>query len=283
METKNEVTKIETWLPVFPGFYGTYYEPDESCELEGIASERHFNSLPELIHYDMIKFDYKDYKNEIAENAVYAIENDLSEFVESIKFQKIKSPKYYNFSNDSIDIEITLTAKNINSIMDYLDKNSKNFQEYLTENYTSRSGFISHYSNDFNDWFSEDSLTHNHKLGAILNFIWYNEDNSEDDFYEACMMDAHLSAVNYFEATTMHYCYECGNWIQNYPYPNMIGGLCQDCAKAGKKSGEYIVCGCCGEVLNNKWEQRQYRYKVKHGLINPDKIICSVCAVKRCA
>src|SRR5690625_3533994 len=50
------------------------------------------------------------------------------------------------------------------------------FSEYVKENYTSRSGFISYHSNEVDEWFDyiidydnlDDDL---HKLGAILDFI----------------------------------------------------------------------------------------------------------------
>ena len=82
--------KIETWLPVFPGFYGTYYEPDEKNETEYINDEREKNKLTEL-PYDAIIFDYREYENNISELACNVIESELSEFVTKIVYQKLAS------------------------------------------------------------------------------------------------------------------------------------------------------------------------------------------------
>ena len=42
---KQKKLSFETYLPVFTGFYGTIFEPDESSEIEGINELRESKGL----------------------------------------------------------------------------------------------------------------------------------------------------------------------------------------------------------------------------------------------
>ena len=108
-------------------------------------------------------------------------------FVSDIDYQKINSPKYYNFANDSIYVAIKLNDEKITNIINYLNENREEFSEYLKGKYTSGDGFISSYSNDVNDWLNPESLEHSHKLGSILDFILANEEFDESELvYRVC-------------------------------------------------------------------------------------------------
>lgn len=169
---------IETYLPIFTGFYGSEWdEPDFYGEAE------HYN-LPE-------KFDFADYinwteyKEELSKAITNKVEELLSDFVEVIEYQNLSSPQYYNFSNDSINCIIRPKKQ---AIRDYIYANLTQFDKYLQDNYKSRDGFISSYSWDFNDWIYytknfTDYTTNGHYLGAILNFIAEQEKIEYIDLY----------------------------------------------------------------------------------------------------
>ena len=267
--------KIETWLPVFPGFYGTYYEPDETIEIEHINQERENNKLTQL-PYDAIEFDYEEYENNISESACSVIESELSEYITKIVFQRLSSPKEYNFTNDSIHCEIWLSPDNEKTILSFLENNKDKFAEYLKETYTSRSGFISFHSNELNDWFeNEELLTGAHELGSVLQFICEMNDITDESIFDFVLMDNYLSAKNYDQCTTEEYCNECNSFI--YPVSNVIGGVCLDCLELGKKTGEYIFCSHCNTEITNKWQKRQFEHKIKHGIVKYDTVICPEC------
>ncbi len=131
-----------------------------------------------------------------------SIEEDLQKLgmVDAIKFQELRSPREYNFANDSVNVEMQITRANTKKILSYLEEHRTEFSEYLKEKYTSRSGFFSSYSPDIETWLDGSTTAHGHKLGSVLQFILENE-NGED--YEA---DIHedltgngctLSASNY--------------------------------------------------------------------------------------
>jgi hypothetical protein len=175
-----ETTKFETFLPLFPGFYCTYLESDdaETLELDYINEQRAENGL-EPIEWDECEFDYDEYHQRVSEAYTEAVEHELKSLrlVNNIEFQKLISPKEYNFSTDSIDVEIDV---NIENLQKYIAENKQKFIEYLKEKYTSCSGFISRYSPDFDVWSEDtDRFTNfdcnGHYLGSILNFILSNE------------------------------------------------------------------------------------------------------------
>lgn len=178
MKTK----KISTFLPIFDGFYGCPFT-------EGIE-ERELQSLSE--DYPQIKDDiwefvgYEKFYNSIAEAFCDEIGNILMEMnlIQSYKFESLHSPRFYNFSNDSINVKFTTNPINRIKILSYLKNNFEEFTEFIKEKYTPFSGFIPYYSNDPNDWYNEESLKHEHKLGQILNFILINEEIKEDEIFE---------------------------------------------------------------------------------------------------
>jgi hypothetical protein len=179
--------KTETWLPGFPGFYGTYYEFREDDFL-----------YEESLEYEDIEVDYDQYQLDVV-NAYASHVEDVIPWVKSIKVQRVVSPKYYNFSNDSANIEVDY---DFHAMRKYVYLHRDKFATYLKNNYTSYDGFISFYSNTFEGW--EEStdkfrdLDH-HRLGAVMNFAFRNEldwdqfDDPEIQTYDEVMQDIYYS------------------------------------------------------------------------------------------
>lgn len=173
---------IETYLPVFSGFYGGYFESEADYQAEN-EYEYFKDTYYEDLDFDDLEFDYKSFYNECAECMVFEVRDELVSlgFVSDIDYQKISSPKYYNFVNDSIYVSIKLKDENVTNIMNYLSVWTEEFTEYIKGKYTSRDGFISSYSNSIEDWLNTESLEHPHKLGSILDFILENEGFEESE------------------------------------------------------------------------------------------------------
>ena len=175
MENK---TEIKTYLPIFNGFYGSVWEDYLTADGEA----EHYN-LPE--DFDFFNYvDYDKYHEELVKQFCQIAENHLYQFVDKIIFEKLISPKYYNFHNDSIDCTI---IPKLDAIKSYIYSNKEAYGKYLKDNYSSRDGFISFHSSKFEDWeaLTEDftDLTQSHTLGSILSFIAQNEDTTEEIFY----------------------------------------------------------------------------------------------------
>ena len=195
--------KTKTWCPLFPGFYGSYLEPDESYEMDYINEVRQEKNLLGTLDdmpFDALQFDYSTYYDEASRNYADAIEEALKEIIPSlsIKFEAVVSPKEYNFANDSINIEVEFNAE---EVLNYLNNNLESLAKHIKENYTSYDGFISHYSNDIQDWNLEECLQHEHQCGALLNFILLNEGVNDVDIDLPYLS---LTAESYNNVTSKH-------------------------------------------------------------------------------
>lgn len=205
-------SKVSTWLPGFTGFYGSLWEDaGEENEIEDINYKRKEKGL-EPITWDDIDWNYEGFYKELSEDITGTVGNYLKEhgFIEDYDYEKLSSPREYNFANDSIHVTFTLNPANHYNIKAYLRKHKKIFDKYLKDHYTSYDGFFSSYSNDLNVWLNDDYLTHEHKLGAVLNFILEdhlkreeNIDHIESWLYENSDCNQ-VYATNYTELTEVN-------------------------------------------------------------------------------
>lgn len=209
--------KYETFLPVFPGFYGTIFEPNESDEIDYINEVRQEAGLERVDDYS-IEFDYPQYYENVAKECCDFLSDNLARlgFVSKITKECVVSPREYNFRNDSINIVVEMDLKNRKAIQTYIFAHRKEFQAYLKESYTSCSGFISRYSNLFEDWSDETGKFHDfknpgHYLGAVLQFICEQEDIDDESMYYAAV-ETRVECVDYDFETTKMKCEKCGEW-----------------------------------------------------------------------
>jgi hypothetical protein len=195
--------KIETYLPIFPGFYNTLFESDEDNEIFSINQDRISKYLPE-IGYDDCEWDYEDYRQNVSKECTSYIETELQDIFKDknikVKFQELRSPKEYNFENDSINVEISMSKKTLGLVKKYLTDEMEAFSEYIKDRYTSYDGFLSSYSNDAETWLSEyfDEIFENvHYFGAILEFIFKNEEVTYYDMYYG--IETHYATVTNYD------------------------------------------------------------------------------------
>jgi len=176
--------KVKSYLPIFPGFYNTIFDNEfnEDNEIEYWRQETKNNDL----NWDDLDFDYVDYHLNISKDSCNFIEEKLKEsgFNIVVHFEELISPKYYNYSNDSINVTYEFDKDEIRRIKTYLLQSVEDFEVFIENRYTSRSGFISSYSNDHKTWLFEyiDNIQDMpHILGSIFEFIITNE--GEDPMY----------------------------------------------------------------------------------------------------
>lgn len=198
--------RTETFLPVFPGFYSTIFDcNNEEDEINDINQQRESNGLPE-ISYDDCEWDYEEYCNEVSKEATNYLEGELQTILKSkivLHFQKVHSPREYNFANDSVHIQLFMNKKTVKAIKDYLTSNKEAYTKYLEDSYTSYDGFWSSYSNDYDVWmeeYFEEIDSHPHYIGSILNFILRNEEIDDMSIYENIETRS-VYATNYHELT----------------------------------------------------------------------------------
>ena len=182
--------KVQTFLPVFNGFYNTLFE-DILDNATDNAIEWYNEDNKNSLNYDNFDFDFITLQNEICKDAVSKIEEKLNEIGIncSIKYDTLISPREYNFSNDSINIEINF--KKFSRVIEILEQNYNSFSQYTKEHYTSRDGFISNYSSYASDWMEdlrEDAENEAHKVGAVLDFILQEVEEYKDEnlYFDLC-------------------------------------------------------------------------------------------------
>lgn len=178
--------KAQTFLPVFNGFYNTLFEDLIDNVVDNQIEYYNEQNGTEL-SYDDFNFDFDSIMQEICKDAVSKIEEKLNEIGIncSIIYENLISPREYNFSNDSINIEINF--KKFSQVIEILEQNFDSFAQYIKENYTSRDGFISSFSSYASDWIKdlrEDAENETHKVGAVLDFILQEiEEYKDEDLY----------------------------------------------------------------------------------------------------
>ena len=174
--------KVESYLPIFPGFYNTLFQADEERVIEE--------------PYKFDDFDYKTYEKEVGEKATEVVEEWLEDFNIKVKFQSVSSPREYNFANDSIHVEYILAKDSMKKILDYLKEHREEFEQDLKDRYTSRSGFMSFHSTEADEWITDlkSGKDLSHKLGSVLEFILKNEGHDDEDLYYKVSDSVYLQA-----------------------------------------------------------------------------------------
>lgn len=215
---------VETWLPVFSGFYSnSYWEENLDNEAEyfedeyGYKGEQGYDG--ELWRF----FDYKKWQDDIVKSFCDVLTEKLSEFVKSIIFQKVVSPREYNFTNDAGDVII---IANIKAIRDYIYANRSAYEKYLEDTYTGYDGFIPSYHNFFEAWVNythdfTDYSDNGHYLGSVLQFIASQHELTEGELYEQVKEGIYES--EYFKDELYDKCNEIRTFVQqHYSDPNRL-------------------------------------------------------------
>lgn len=171
--------KLNTSLvPFFTGCYENIWEvretDDDGNELE-------------------VEYDFKDMMKSIVEaytNHEDEILRDLEvSFIKSIKFTGgFYSPREYNFSTDNIDFEVEVDKKELNKTLDKLATDLE-FRQFLTDNFSSRSGFISFTPDNYSEIVEQIETENDHlaqSVGAVIRYLATQEtlDNIEEMVYD---------------------------------------------------------------------------------------------------
>jgi len=146
------------------------------------------NECGKNVEYDDLEIDYTTMYADLSQSINDVVENVLKDLnmVSAIKYEKLVSPKYYNFTNDCINTTIEFSQDNINTIKEYIKENYEQWSDFLKEKFTSCSGFISHYSNyPENDEWQLDNIFNeqSNNIGFVLEFIAQNEEITEIELY----------------------------------------------------------------------------------------------------
>lgn len=144
----------------FQGFFYSVHDDLLDRALERIFSDSAGDSFEEMVYSAQDQVDWREVH--IAYAKLYT-EEFLEEMEIDARFESLQSPKAYNFTTDRIFVEIELgevewllTETSVVTLMDQ-----------AREMFTSRSGFISFYSPDINNWGQPAGWDHN-QVGCLI-------------------------------------------------------------------------------------------------------------------
>ena len=151
--------------------YGTYLEPDSMFDNYMIESDKDDGYIHFTPEYFWDNFQNDKYVTEIEKLAHSFINGTIKEnnVWVHIKGGEIYSPKYYNFSNDEMDLEVGFSRK---KVVDEINKDIPKFNSFLKERYSSRDGFNSHTSNNYIDWQEDFNNNEDTAIGAVLTYLF---------------------------------------------------------------------------------------------------------------
>lgn len=202
-----ETKVIEGYCPLFSGFYNTQFDADFVFGLHLEQESEHFGIE---ILWDYINFDNKAYMAEIGKLYVREIKDTLVEhgFIKDLTFNKVISPREYNFHSDELDCKFEITKENYENIIKWCKENRKLFNDEIHEKCSNRSGFSSFYSNDGDVWldmlendsFKDEEVQIPVILGIILNSGLFEK--TDEEIMESWMCNNYLSYFYTYNEST---------------------------------------------------------------------------------
>lgn len=182
-------------LPFFPGFYGSifdigdieYYQADSEYEwfvdVIGDENAEKVNLSPN--DFKASKEQINEYMVGICESFVEAVNDYLPEWVENIKYVGLDSPRYYNYRNDEIICDITLSNGWEEMVEEFIKEYKEELREDIKEQWSSLDGFLSFVNNNVDEWLEEIYAQPEKYLPILLSYnICYSSGKSCHDIIE---------------------------------------------------------------------------------------------------
>ena len=184
------ITLMNNDQRIFCGLYeSVLYNSDTDYYLaEALADE----DTPSKVEVD---YDFNEFTKVAGEACVDSLNDELysHDVIANMDYAGMSSPRYYNYDTDRVLIDIDY---NFIKLVKYCKHTNRDkFNQYLKDNYTSYSGYISFVENSAGKFFLKDWFN-SHKNMAIQVMIEFYLTNEID-------LDAHLQ--NMYEA--------CQEWL----------------------------------------------------------------------
>ena len=163
---------MEMLIP-FAGFYCSIHDAEVENAHERIAMNNDGIKDDDLWDHVYKECDwsgvYRAYAKEYAESLArkYGI---------AFTFKEMDSPREYNFTTDKIVVEIELHE----AVRLWNNLDHEKMRKIAKEKFTSRDGFISFYSSDWNDWGAFKNWDHN-QLGTVLEAYLASQEEEFDE------------------------------------------------------------------------------------------------------
>ena len=165
MSSIDKVAMNTNLVRFFNGTYNTIWETaidqeQEQNELDNDIdlSPDNYHSMPDILS----KFQSVDIVGSLG-----------IDFIKEIEFTGYHSPKYYNYSTDILEFDMSIDRELLWKCLDKL-RDDKAFGEYLNDNFSSYDGFISHTPNSYNRLYDELATNgdeYEQALGALISYL----------------------------------------------------------------------------------------------------------------
>lgn len=168
-------------LVPFSGFYYSVHSDALDTEEERLFEDNNLAHLQEYFNRDC---DYGKAHDLYARKYV----STLSDLIGiGLEYEEMVSPREYNFMTDRLFAKVSRSdmAKMLKSVR------GEKLNRIVEDMFTSRSGFISHYSNDIKDWGPVYCWDHN-QFGAVL-AAYVKENEVSDESVMESMRESGLT------------------------------------------------------------------------------------------
>lgn len=200
--------KISMEIPFFPGFYETDLMNSDTSywaikeELEYYYQQDLLPEHPEYEHLteDDLDFRYSDYEKDVAEAFLEVWENRAPEdIVESVEFDAIDSPRYYNFRNDRLFAFVELKDGWEDVMRHFIASNYDWLQQRIHDDWTSYDGFMSFMDNDVDEWGEHLFNEHDERyISVMIAYMMYQENHEiRNDLVMSALEDIYAGSYVY--------------------------------------------------------------------------------------
>ena len=200
--------KISMDIPFFPGFYETDLMNSDTSywaikeELEYYYQQDLLPEHPEYEHLteDDLDFRYSDYEKDVAEAFLEVWGNRAPEdIVESVEFDAIDSPRYYNFRNDRLYAFVELKDGWEDVMRHFIASNYDWLQQRIHDDWTSYDGFMSFMDNDVDEWGEHLFNEHDERyISTMIAYMMYQENHEiRNDLVMSALEDIYAGSYVY--------------------------------------------------------------------------------------
>jgi len=182
----------------FAGFYASAWDDAMDSELDALViwlktSDSRFEDYPDADIHDAVfaEIDWDTVREALARAYADAfwewLRPQLAVSGEAVewRYAELVSPREYNGLNDRIFVNVSPAL--VDALV--LQTDGATLGIVIKDRFTSRSGFVSFYSNDMDDWFKTPVTQWDHnQLGTLL-LAWMETVGADVDFRERCIME----------------------------------------------------------------------------------------------
>jgi len=194
MITKSTASKqmLTSTIP-FLGFYETIHDNAIDRAIEGLFEDDNGDCNSALINhfYSSNCINFVKVRNEYAKDyaQAFATATNLQ-----LTFDELNSPREYNFQSDRIFVNVT--PESVIKLFALVDKDV--LRQCIKEEYSSRSGFISYYSPDLNEWPEDITKWDHNQLGTLISVaVDFDEEKYMEELSGSGQVDSWVySALN---------------------------------------------------------------------------------------